>query len=74
MKIRVNQEACIGCGACCAIAEELFDLNEEGLSVTLVDEVSEDQKEDCIDSCISSFNLIYYFMWIVGVLCFWRKR
>ena len=50
MKIRVNQEACIGCGACCAIAEELFDLNEEGLSVTLVDEVSEDQKEDCIDA------------------------
>ena len=29
MKIRVNQEACIGCGACCAIAEDLFDLNEE---------------------------------------------
>ena len=50
MKIRVNQEACIGCGACCAIAEDLFDLNEEGLSVTLVDEVSEDQKEDCIDA------------------------
>ena len=50
MKIRVNQEACIGCGACCAIAEELFDLNEDGLSVTLVDEVSEDQKEDCIDA------------------------
>ena len=50
MKIRVNQEACIGCGACCAIAEDLFDLNEEGLSVTLVDEVSEEQKEDCIDA------------------------
>ena len=32
MKIRVNQDACIGCGACCAIAEELFDINDEGLS------------------------------------------
>ena len=50
MKIRVNQEACIGCGACCAIAEDLFELNLEGLSVTLVDEVSEEQKEDCIDA------------------------
>ena len=50
MKIRVNQDACIGCGACCAIAEELFDINEEGLSVVKVDEVKEEQKEDCVDA------------------------
>ena len=50
MKIRVNQDACFGCGACCAIAEELFDLNDEGLSVAKVEEVSEEQKEACMDA------------------------
>ena len=32
MKVKVNQDACIGCGACTAIAEEVFELNDEGLS------------------------------------------
>ena len=50
MKIRVNQDACIGCGACCAIAEELFDIIEEGLSVANVEEGSEEQKEACMDA------------------------
>ena len=50
MKIKVNQEACIGCGACCAIAEELFDINDEGLSFAKVEEVNEEQKEACVDA------------------------
>lgn len=32
MKVIVNQDACIGCGACCAICDEVFDMNDEGLS------------------------------------------
>ncbi len=54
MKIKVNQEACIGCGACCAIADELFDINDEGLSVCKVTEITEEQKEafvDAMESC-----------------------
>ena len=54
MKIKVNQDSCIGCGACVATAEELFEFNEDGLSVAKVEEVPEDKKEnaqEAIDSC-----------------------
>lgn len=29
-KIIIDQETCIGCGACTAVAPEIFELNEEG--------------------------------------------
>ena len=32
MKIKVNQDACIGCGACTSIAEGVFNINDDGLS------------------------------------------
>lgn len=54
MKVKVNQEACIGCGACVAIAEEVFDINDNGLSEVKVDVVSEENKDkaqEAIDSC-----------------------
>lgn len=50
MKIKVNQEACIGCSACCAIAEDLFEINDEGLSVCKVTEITEEQKENFVDA------------------------
>ena len=31
MKVKVNQEACIGCGACCANFE-FFEFNDDGVS------------------------------------------
>ena len=43
MKIKVNQEACIGCGACAATAEDLFELIGDGLSEAKVEEVPEDK-------------------------------
>lgn len=54
MKVVVNQEACIGCGACQAISENVFELNDDGLSAVKVDEVSEEDAEsvnDAIESC-----------------------
>jgi len=54
MKVKVNQEACIGCGACTSIAEELFQINDEGLSEVKVEEVAADLVEkakEAIDSC-----------------------
>ena len=26
MKVKVNEDACIGCGACCAIADSIFEI------------------------------------------------
>lgn len=57
MKVKVNEDACIGCGACAAIAPEVFEINDEGLSTVIVDEVAkENEKEanDAIDSCPTS--------------------
>ena len=54
MKISVNQEACIGCGACANVAEDLFEINDEGFSTNLVDEVPEGQEEvarEAINAC-----------------------
>ena len=54
MKIKVNQDACIGCGACAGIAEDLFEINGDGISQAKVDTVPEDKKEqaqEAITSC-----------------------
>ncbi len=54
MKVSVNQEACIGCGACIAIAEDLFEMNADGLSQAKVEEVPEDKVEqanEAVESC-----------------------
>ena len=54
MKVKVNKDACIGCGACAAICDEVFELNDEGLSIAKVEEVKEelqDEVRDAADSC-----------------------
>ncbi len=37
MKAKVNQDACIGCGACVAICDQVFEFNDEGLSTVKKD-------------------------------------
>lgn len=54
MKVKVNKDACIGCGACCAICDAIFELDEEGLSKVVKEEVKDDEKQavrDSADSC-----------------------
>ncbi len=54
MKVKVNQEACIGCGACTAICDAVFEMNDEGLSTAKVETVEEDKAQevrDAADSC-----------------------
>lgn len=57
MKVIVNQDVCIGCGACAAICDEVFDIDEEGLSVAKKEEVPanlEESVRDAADSCPTS--------------------
>ena len=54
MKVKVNKDACIGCGACAAICDEVFEINDEGLSEAKVEEVKEElqnEVRDAADSC-----------------------
>ena len=57
MKVEVNKEACIGCGACQMIAPEVFELNDDGLSEVTVEEVDKDLKDkvkSAAESCPTS--------------------
>ncbi len=54
MKVKVNRDSCIGCGACAAICEDVFEIDDEGLSTAKVEEVEDDKKQevqDAVDSC-----------------------
>lgn len=54
-KVRVNDEACIGCGACMAIASDVFEINDEGLAEAkegnnIIDNMDSELKEDVMDA------------------------
>ncbi len=55
LKIKVNEDACIGCGACQAICPDVFELNDEGISTCLKNEIEDDKLKDevleAIESC-----------------------
>ena len=46
MKVKVNQETCIGCGACVAVAEDVFEIQDSGLSHAKKEEVPETIMDD----------------------------
>ena len=51
-KIFVNEEACIGCGACVAIDGEHFDFNDDGLSEVISNEnIDSENAKNAISSC-----------------------
>lgn len=55
MKVKVNKELCIGCGACQAIAPSVFEFNDEGLAEAKEDmnckeQMDEELKEEVMDA------------------------
>lgn len=54
MKVEVDPDLCIACGACVNIAPEIFDWDDDGKAKAIVDEVPEDSEEaanDSVESC-----------------------
>lgn len=54
MKIKVNQDACVGCGACTNVAEDLFEIDDNGLSKEkkdVVPEGKEEEAKEAIETC-----------------------
>lgn len=48
--IKVDENKCIGCGACVAIDPEHFDFNENGLSKVISQDLT-NFSADVVDSC-----------------------
>ena len=49
MKAKVNQDMCIGCGACAAKCEE-FSINDDGFAYAVNDEVKDENKEVVLEA------------------------
>lgn len=51
-KLTINEDACIGCGACVAIDSKHFDFNDEGKSTVISQEsIDTDEVKNAIGSC-----------------------
>lgn len=50
MKVKVDKDLCIGCGACQAIEPSVFEIEDDGLATSITDEINEDVKENVIDA------------------------
>lgn len=49
MKLKVNKDLCIGCGACQAVCPEVFEIEDDGLA-TVISAINDNVKEDAIDA------------------------
>ncbi len=54
-KVKVNQDLCIGCGACQAIVDSIFQIGENGLAETkeetnTMDTMEEELKSEVMDA------------------------
>jgi ferredoxin len=50
MKVRVNKDACIGCGACVSICPEVFSFNDEGFAEAITDNINDEYKERVLEA------------------------
>jgi ferredoxin len=50
MHVKVNTEACIGCGSCQAIAPNVFEMGDDGYAIAKVEKVNSDDKEEAIEA------------------------
>ena len=46
MKVKVNQDNCIGCGACVSLTDsKIFDFNDDGKAYALKEEIEKTDEE-----------------------------
>lgn len=54
MRVEVDQELCISCGACIDICPDVFEWNEDDKAQSIVDEVPEgleEQAREAVENC-----------------------
>ncbi len=50
MKMKVLEDVCIGCGACQAICDDVFEINDNGIAFVKVDVIPEDKIDEANDA------------------------
>lgn len=50
MKVKVNQETCIGCGMCIDMCPEVFEYNDAGLSSPKSEDMEDSMKDAIVDA------------------------
>lgn len=50
MKLKVNEDVCIGCGACAAICPDVYDINDNGYAYVKVEVVEKENEGDALDA------------------------
>ena len=56
MKVKINEDNCIGCGYCEGVCDEVFEV-VDGVSTVKVDDIPEtckDNVQDAIENCPTS--------------------
>ena len=54
MKLKIDKNKCIGCGACASICSELFEIDNDGKAETKKSTINEEEKkcaQEAADSC-----------------------
>ncbi len=57
MKVVINRDNCIGCGACEAICPEVFQLDDDGLSTVKCSDfknIKDEDIQEAVESCPTS--------------------
>ncbi len=60
LKAKVKKDTCIGCGACTTIADQIFQIGDDGLAEVInpteaekVQEIPEEERENVMDAAES---------------------
>lgn len=51
MKIKIDQERCVGCGRCTGMCPSVFELNDGGKAVVINEKIEECEKEPAGEEC-----------------------
>ncbi len=50
MKVKVDPDLCIACGACISLAPDVYDWDADGKAQAIEEDVPSDQEEDALDA------------------------
>jgi ferredoxin len=50
MRVKIDPELCIACGACISLAPSVYDWGDDGKAKVIADPVPEDQEQDARDA------------------------